>query len=113
MGRNLAGNDPKDSIEYVRQTRMFITQVKQQKLNDNRFILESSPISTDDLNCLKEALTDTNTFSKQEIDFINEKAKITFIRSWTNDIFPNIKIVNSDTIQENIQRSFKRLRLFL
>jgi len=93
-------DDSKVSIEYIKQAQIFITQVKKSQLDDKQFILESNVRTIDNNDCLKEVLLDTLTFSRQERDYISGEAKKPTIQSWTNEIFPNIKIVSSDTIRK-------------
>ena len=88
-----------DSINYVSRALQFIQQVKQDDLSNGHFILESQPDAPCS-SCFKEALSDIIVFSRQEDQSIRQQASHPYIRSWTNHLFPGIKIVNSDTIRK-------------
>jgi hypothetical protein len=101
-----------DSIEYVHQVIQFIKQVGQQELNDSLFILEDSPSSLDYFDCLKSVLHDTTIFSKTEISIIKKQSKHPLIKSWTNSLIPNIKIVSADTIRNIFKDDSKGWKYF-
>jgi hypothetical protein len=88
-----------DSIDYIKQARLFIQQVKINELKDSSFVLEDRPSSLAFPDCLKNVLEDTMSFSRAEMDFISKKAKNSFVHFWTDAIFPGKKIISSDTIQ--------------
>ena len=87
-----------DSSEYVKRAIDFIKQVEGQQLTNKNFILADKIFSIEYHDCLNQILTDTATFSKDELDSIKSK-KYVFISNWTQDIFPNIKVISSDTIK--------------
>ena len=81
-----------DSVEYMKQCIEFIRQVKQKDLSDTNFILEDKPC----YDCAEAA--DSAMFTREELDFIVNK-KFPSISKWTNEMFPNIKIISSDTVR--------------
>lgn len=86
-----------DSIAYLQKSVDFIKQVEQKELSDTNFILADKPFSFEYFDCIKELLTDTAIYTKDELLLIENEAKASSI-SWTNEFFPNVKIVSSDTI---------------
>jgi len=102
--QKMRAKELKDSIEYLTQARQFIQQVKQTEINNSSFILTDRPASLEYFDCLKNVLSDTTTYSEQERTLISNETKKSFITTWTTDILPKIKIINSDTIK-NIFKS--------
>ena len=86
-----------NSIEYVKQCVEFIKQVKHRELSDTNFILVDKPSWLHYLNCINSVLADTAIFTKEELNFIKNKEFVS-ISKWTKEMFPNIKIISSDTL---------------
>jgi hypothetical protein len=92
-------NNQNDSIGYFVQALQFIRQVRLADLANTQFILEDATDGVSE-KCLKEALSDISSLSRQEGLWINRQANHPYIHRWTNQLFPKIKIVNSDTIRK-------------
>lgn len=88
-----------DSIQYINQVIQFVKQLKRQELDDSLFILEDEPSTLDYYDCLQSIFSDTVTFSKTEINIIKKESKKPILKTWTNSLIPNIKIVSADTIR--------------
>ena len=86
-----------DSIAYLEKCVEFIKQIKQKELLDTSFILSDKPFSFEYFDCIKELLSDTTIYTKDEILLIKSKANPSLTR-WTKEFFINIKIISSDTI---------------
>lgn len=90
-------NVEKDSIVYLQKCIEFIKQVEQKKLSDTNFILADKPFSFEYFDCIKELLADSTTYTNDELIFIKSRINPSLAK-WTKELFPNIKIVSSDTI---------------
>lgn len=90
-------NAEQDSIAYLQKCVEFIKQIEQKELSDTNFILADKPFSFEDFDCIKELLTDTTIYTKDELLLIRNKTK-PLLTKWTKEFFTNTKIVNSDTI---------------
>lgn len=86
-----------DSSEYIKKGIEFIRQVEGQSLTSKNFILDDKPFAFEYYDCLNELLTDSTTFTKDELNYIKNN-KFISITKWTKNIFPNIQIISSDTI---------------
>src|SRR4249920_334946 len=94
---NLHFNYKPDS-EYIQNSIEFIDQVMGEEINESSFILNDAPLSLNEF--CRDAFAsnaDTNTFSKDEIIFIR-KERYPSLSYWCKEMFPNIKIVSHDTI---------------
>jgi len=87
-----------DSINYLKKSVAFIGEVMPAEIKDSTFILADKSVSIDYFNCLDEVLSDTSTFSKEEIQSLKTERFHT-IQRWTSESFPNIKLVNADTVE--------------
>ena len=99
--RKTAGDNKdnkQDSIAYLNKSIAFINEIMSQELKDSIFILEDKPFSFDYFDCLNEVLTDTATYSKQEIQNLKAK-KFYKVKRWEKQNFPNLKFVSADTVK--------------
>jgi hypothetical protein len=88
----------KDSIEYINRCVEFIKEVRKENVSDTNYILEDKPSLLLYYNCIDDLLKDTETFTKEELNFIKNKEYFS-ISKWTKEMFPNIKFVSSDTVK--------------
>jgi len=86
-----------DSIKYVLKSIEFIKKVKGKELQDSTFILVDKPFAFKYFDCLSQLLADSLTFSKEELNFIQQKHYPSVTR-WNKSFFPAIKFVSDDTI---------------
>jgi hypothetical protein len=86
-----------DSVIYVKKCIAFIREIRPQELSDTTFVLSDKPFSFEYFECIEELLTDTATYTKEELSFIKEKQHPSLIK-WTKDLFRNTRLVSGDTI---------------
>ena len=86
-----------DSIKSLLKSIEFIKQVKGKELQDSNFILVDKPFELNSFYCLSQLLSDSSTFSKAELSFIQQKYYPSIIR-WNKSFFSTIKLVSSETI---------------
>lgn len=86
-----------DSIEFVKKCVAFIKEVKPQEVADINFLLSDKPFSFEYFDCISDLLTDTTTYTKEELLFIKDK-EYPLLTKWTKESFGNTKLVSSDTI---------------
>ena len=89
--------DNKDSIEFAKKCIAFFKEVKSQEISDTNFILSDKPFAFEYFDCIPHLLTDTTTYTKEELSFIKDQ-KSPLLAKWTKEHFKNIKIISSDTI---------------
>lgn len=101
-GQNSSGTNSqlavnKDSIEFVKKCVAFIKEVKPQEVSDTNFILSDKPFSFESFDCILDLLTDTTTYTKEELSFIKDK-EYPLLTKWAKESFGNTNLVSSDTI---------------
>ena len=115
-----------DSIVYVKKCIAFIKEIMPQELSDTTFILADKPFSFEYFECIEELLSDTTSYTKEELSFIKEK-QYPSLTKWTKEFFRNTRLVSSDTINaifkdnskwwtyfnKHIGRAFNTFSIFL
>lgn len=88
-----------DSLQYIQNAVAFIKEVKKYRLSTPYFALVDKPYSSiiSSSDCLERVLEDTAFFTKEELTYIKEQRYPT-ISKWSNELFPEITIINSDTL---------------
>ena len=86
-----------DSTEYIKQCIAFIKDVKKERLTDTNFILVENPFSYEYYDCISKFLTESTTFSNDELTFIKDQ-KYPSLKKWTKDFFTTIKIISKDSL---------------
>jgi len=67
------------------------------QVSDTNFILADKPFSFNRFDCIASLLTDTTTYTKEELSFIKDK-KYPSVTRWSKEFFETTKIISSDTI---------------
>ena len=98
--------------EYLRQTLLFLNDVKQKELNDRDFVLADKPFGFEYFDCLQPLLKDTAHLTASERAFIIEQSKKRLIDFWKTSFFPKISIIDNDTIQSIFQDQAKGWEYF-
>jgi hypothetical protein len=88
-----------DSIIYLTKSLEFIKSIKPELTHDSTFILVDKPAGFDQFSCWDELLRDSSTFSREELAGLKLK-KLLSHKKWTKVDFPNIRIVESDTVDK-------------
>lgn len=86
-----------DSIVYIKKCIAFIKEVNKEQLADTNFILVDKPFLFEYYDCISKLLTDSTTYSNDELTFIKDK-KYPSLTKWTKELFTTIKIISSDSI---------------
>ena len=104
VNQHLVGNDhQQDSIEYIRQVRLLIQQILGKFFND-KTVLASHPVILNKDNCLDNILLDSALVSPDENDLLKKMVANPIVSNWTSNIFPDYRIVNSDTIRNIFEK---------
>ncbi len=99
VNQHVAGsNDGRDSIEYIRQARFLVDQILG-KFFDDKTVLGNQPIILTREICLDSILLDSTLVSPEESKSLREMAANPIVSSWTSNIFPDYRIVSTDTIR--------------
>ena len=92
---NKSKKNIQDSIILLKTSIAFIKQIKGEQLNNSAFILKDTSFDLIFFNCLAELQADTKTYSRKELKQIQKQNVPTH---WTKDMFPNIKVINTDSL---------------
>jgi hypothetical protein len=95
-----------DSIVHINKCIAFIKNVNQQDMADKNFILVDKPFEFEYIDCIADLLSDTATFTKDELSFIEDK-KYPSLKKWTTELFRNTKLLRSDTLNAIFKDNLK------